>query len=127
MGYENYRIEKSELNDLKKTEEYMLVEQWCHSQPNYSICSDDIYVWVQKNPEQTQEQKEQEVRAIRDLYLIVYVDNQFKNILMWNEMEESKQQEIQEYRRYLLDYTATESWFEAVPLDFKAWKENKGK
>lgn len=62
------------------------------------------------------------VRQIRDDYLVKYIDTVVSNPLRWSDMSEEEQSVYQNYRRYLLDYTQTENWFENLPLTFDEWK-----
>lgn len=66
--------------------------------------------------------KETAVRAVRNQYLVEYVDGVVSNPLRWAEMSAEEQAQITDYRRYLLDYTTTENWWEQNPLTFDEWK-----
>lgn len=66
--------------------------------------------------------KETAVRAVRNQYLVEYVDSVVSNPLRWADMSAEEQTQITDYRRYLLDYTATDSWYEQNPLTFEDWK-----
>lgn len=73
-------------------------------------------------PEKLQEVKEQEVRAVREQYFADYVDWYQSKPLLWEEMAEEEKQDIADYRRYLMDYTKEECWWEQNPLNFDEWK-----
>ena len=75
--------------------------------------------------DERKEQKISEVRAIRDNYLKIYVDDRAKSPFMWDEIPEEEKALIGEYRKYLLDYTKQENWYEHNPLMFEEWKESQ--
>lgn len=74
------------------------------------------------DPAELQTAKEATVRAVRDKYLVEYVDGVVSNPLRWADMPAEEQTQITDYRRYLLDYTTAENWFEQNPLTFDEWK-----
>ena len=74
------------------------------------------------DPAELQTAKETAVRAVRNQYLVEYVDGVVSNPLRWAEMSAEEQAQITDYRRYLLDYTTTENWYEQNPLTFDEWK-----
>ena len=71
-------------------------------------------------PEKPQEVKEQEVRTVRNSYLVKYVDPK-QLVLVWNSLTEDEQKEYTDYREYLLDYTQQEWWYERNPMTFEEW------
>lgn len=73
-------------------------------------------------PKKPQEVKEQEVRAVREQYFADYVDWYQSKSLLWEEMTEEEKQDIADYRKYLMDYTKEEYWWEKNPLDWSEWK-----
>ena len=73
-------------------------------------------------PEKPQEVKEQEVRAVREQYFADYIDWYQSKPLLWEEMSEEEKQDIADYRKYLMDYTKEENWWEKNPLDWSEWK-----
>lgn len=73
--------------------------------------------------DELKEQKISEVRSIRDNYLKIYVDDRAKSPFMWDEVSEEEKTLIGEYRKYLLDYTEQENWYEQNPLMFDEWKD----
>ena len=73
-------------------------------------------------PEKPTEQKETEVRAVRNSYLEKYVDPK-QLVLVWNSLTEDEQKKYTDYRQYLLDYPETEGWYEHSPLTFEEWKQ----
>lgn len=62
------------------------------------------------------------VRAVRDSYLVEYVDKVVSNPLRWSDLSSEEQQAYKDYRRYLLDYTTEESWWENNPKTFEEWE-----
>ena len=72
-------------------------------------------------PEKPQEVKEQEVRAVRNSYLEQYVDT-YQLVIRWNTLTQAEQEDLTNYRQYLLDYTNTENWWEKNPKTFDEWK-----
>lgn len=73
--------------------------------------------------DERKEQKISEVRAVRDNYLKIYVDDRAKSPFMWDEVSEEEKALIGEYRKYLLDYPKQENWCEVNPFTFDEWKE----
>lgn len=72
-------------------------------------------------PEKPQEEKEEEIRNIRNQYLEKYVDP-YQMVIRWNTLTEENQNNIINYRQYLLDYTrSSDKWFEQNPLTYDEW------
>lgn len=69
------------------------------------------------------EQKKEQVREIRNSYLVDYVD-QYQLVIRWETLSNEEQEELKGYRQYLLDYTDTEDWWEQTPKTFDEWKES---
>lgn len=69
--------------------------------------------------------KQDFVRGIRNSYLVEYVDGAVSNPLRWADMSEELKQMYTDYRRYLLDYTETENWWEQNPLTLDGWKDSE--
>lgn len=74
-------------------------------------------------PEKSQEEKEKDIRSIREQYFAQYIDWYQSKPLLWSELSEEEKSNISEYRQYLKDYTLTENWFENNPLSFDEWKK----
>ncbi len=74
--------------------------------------------------EKVLEDKKTSVRAVRNSYLETYVDP-FQLVIRWGTLTEQEQQDLINYRQYLLDYTAGESWWEQNPMDFDTWKQGQ--
>lgn len=70
-------------------------------------------------PEKPVEQKQAEVRAVRNQYL--YDTDSYVSIPDFPITEEERQR-YKEYRVYLRNYPETENWYESNPLTFEEWK-----
>lgn len=76
-------------------------------------------------PEKPDEAKRADVRAVRNSYLVKYVDPK-QLVLVWNNLSEEERKEYTDYRQYLLDYPETEEdWYERNPKTFEEWKEQE--
>ena len=73
-------------------------------------------------PQQPIEEKQEQVREVRNSYLVEYVDP-YQLILRWEALSEDQKIDIINYRQYLLDYTKEENWYEQNPLTLAEWKE----
>lgn len=73
-------------------------------------------------PEKPVEQKEAEIREIRNNYLKKYIDDRAKSPFMWDEVSDEEKEVLQAYRKYLMDYPETEGWFEQNPKTLEEWK-----
>lgn len=69
--------------------------------------------------------KQTQVRVVREQYFADYVDFYQSKPLLWEEMTEEEKQDIADYRKYLMDYTKEENWWEQNPLTFEEWKTKK--
>ena len=67
------------------------------------------------------EQKEQQIRLVRNQYL--YDTDSYVSIPDFPITEEERQR-YKEYRVYLRNYPETERWYEKNPLTYDEWKEN---
>ena len=67
--------------------------------------------------------KQSYVRKIRNKYLVDYVDGAVSNPLRWADMDQELKDMYTNYRRYLLDYTETEDWWEDLPMDLDTWRK----
>lgn len=72
--------------------------------------------------EEKLEQKQVEVRTVRNSYLKKYIDDRAKSPFMWDEIPEEEKALIGEYRKYLLNYTEEENWFEQNPKTLEEWQ-----
>lgn len=127
--YENWKIKKSDLADDKKMEklqkEQSEVANWCNENQQYRISDDEEYIFVEKIPESSVEEKSEIKRVIRNRYLEQYVDTVVCNPLRWADLKESEQNAIKEYRRYLLDITANKKFPDVDILSFEEWQCQK--
>lgn len=68
-------------------------------------------------PEPTVEEKEAQVRAVRDTYLQHYDFTQLPDV----PFTELEKEQYANYRRYLRDYTTLPNWWEQNPMTFEEW------
>lgn len=73
-------------------------------------------------PVPTTEEKAAKVRAKRNLYLEVYVDPIVSNPLRWVDLSEQEQQDIVNYRLYLLNIPEQPEFPDIEVLTFDEWK-----
>ena len=69
-------------------------------------------------PEKPTEQKEAEVRSVRNQYL----KQTDKFMIVDYPITDDERELYKQYRTYLRDYTLTENWWESNPLTFEKWK-----
>lgn len=67
--------------------------------------------------------KQDFMRDVRNYYLVEYVDGAVSNPLRWADMSDEWKQIYTDYRRYLLDYTNGENWWEAKPKTLEEWRD----
>lgn len=72
-------------------------------------------------PEPTIEEKKEKVRAVRNSYLVKYVDPK-QLVLVWDNLSEEDKKLYTDYRIYLLDYTKKEEWWLQNPITLEEWK-----
>ena len=65
--------------------------------------------------------KSQNVRAVRNSYLVKYVDPK-QLFLVWNSLTDAEKADYTRYRTYLLDYTKLPEWYEHSPKTLEEWK-----
>lgn len=80
------------------------------------------YLEAVNSPEPSIEDKQAQVRQVRNQYLKQYVDDRAKSPFMWDEVPEEEKALIGDYRKYLMDYPETEGWYEQNPLTFEEWR-----
>lgn len=73
-------------------------------------------------PTKSDEEKQREIRNIRNQYLIKYVDP-YQLVIRWNTLTQDEQNNITNYRQYLLDYTNQPNWWEENPKTFEEWSK----
>jgi hypothetical protein len=98
--------------EIKKEKELVLVRY-------FQIIEIHVY---KPTEEEQKENKQKSVRAVREQYFADYVDWYQSKPLLWEEMTEEEKQDIANYRKYLMDYTKEEYWWEKNPLNFEEWK-----
>ena len=118
--YENWKILKSDINN--KLNEYSIVSKWCNNSNEYHIEDVGLYYKVEKNILPSDEEKQREVRTIRNQYLKDYVDP-YQLVIRWNTLTQDEQNNITNYRQYLLDYTNQQNWWEENPKTFEEWSK----
>ena len=64
--------------------------------------------------------KSQKVRAVRNSYLVKYVDPK-QLFLVWNSLTDAEKADYRDYRNYLLDYTKQPEWYEHSPKTLEEW------
>ena len=72
-------------------------------------------------PEKPTEQKEAEVRAVRNQYL----EQTDKYMITDYPVSDDERELYKQYRTYLRDYTLSENWQESNPLKFEEWNKPK--
>ena len=72
-------------------------------------------------PEKPTEQKETEVRAVRNQYL----EQTDKYMITDYPITDEERELYRQYRTYLRDYTLSENWWESNPLKFEEWNKPK--
>lgn len=71
------------------------------------------------------EWKSKEVRNLRNYYLEQYVDSIVSNPLRWNDLSTEEQDNIKNYRRYLLDITDQSGFPKVNLLTYSNWLMEK--
>lgn len=80
---------------------------------------EEIQTEKEEPREKTQEEKENEIRAIRNLYL--FDTDKFLSVPDFPITEEEREK-YRSYRQYLRDYTKKEGWYEHNPMTFEEWR-----
>lgn len=131
--YTDWKILKSVINyigaDEEKIaqaqaaqEEYSTVADWCNESGEYMIFDDGEYYKVIAIPEPTTEEKAARVRATRNEYLELYVDPYVCNPLRWADMSQEEQQDVIDYRLYLLNIPEQPEFPDIQVMTFDEWK-----
>lgn len=94
-----------------------IVEETEHTTSDYIEINGE-YVLV--TDDKAIEQKKQEVRATRNYYLEKYVDPK-QLFLVWESLTSDEKEIYIGYRKYLLDYTKEENWWERQPMTLQEW------
>lgn len=100
--------------------EYFAAEGYTDEQ---EVEQDESGDWYVKGfiPEPTTEEKAEKVRAKRNLYLEVYVDPIVSNPLRWADLSEQEQQDIVNYRLYLLNIPEQPEFPDIEVKTFEEW------
>ena len=72
-------------------------------------------------PEKPVEEKEAEVRAVRNQYL----EQTDKYMITDYPITDEERELYRQYRTYLRDYTLTDNWWKVNPLTFEEWNKPK--
>ena len=96
---------------------YEVTEEQCKRYREYVI--EDGKLVHSKDKEV--EVKSQKVRAVRNSYLVKYVDPK-QLFLVWNSLTDAEKANYTNYRTYLLDYTKLPKWYECSPKTLEEWK-----
>lgn len=102
--------------------EYAAVAEWCNENQQYVIADDGEYFKTAKIPEPTTEEKATRVRFIRNSYLERYVDPYVCNPLRWADSTPEEQQDIVNYRLYLLNVPEQPEFPDIEVKTFDEWK-----
>lgn len=78
---------------------------------------------IYDNKEEYNDARKDSVRSVRDSLLKEEVDPVVTNPLRWADLSEEEKTLYTNYRRYLLDYTKEENWWEQNPKTMNEWKE----
>ena len=78
--------------------------------------------FVLKTDDKAIAKQKDDVRGVRNQYLETYIDP-YQLVIRWNTLTSAEQEELTNYRQYLLDYTEGEEWWEQNPLTLDEWKE----
>ena len=120
---ENYKLIDYRLIDGSEDLEYFESEGYTDQQEVEQYENGDWYV-LGHLPQLTDEEKAVKVRQKRDLYLEIYVDPYVSNPLRWNDMTEEEQQDIINYRLYLLDIPEQPEFPNIEVKTFDEWKNS---
>ena len=95
---------------------YEVTEEQCKRYREYVI--EDGKLVHSKDKEV--EVKSEKVRAVRNSYLVKYVDPK-QLFLVWNSLTDAEKADYRGYRTYLLDYTKLPEWYEHSPKTLEEW------
>lgn len=100
-------------------EEYADLAVYCN-QNGLIIEDKGDYLEAVNPPEKSVEQKQADVRSIRNQYL-----EQTDKYLSVSDfpIDDDTKEQYRLYRQYLRDYTKEEGWCEHNPMTFEEWKE----
>lgn len=104
------------LNKPYTNKEYADLAVYCNEN-NCHIVDKGDYLESEQNTGPTIEDKQSNVRAIRNNYLSKYDFTQ----LVDAPFTEQEKEKYAQYRQYLRDYTNQENWWEQNPLTYEEW------
>lgn len=90
------------------------VDDFIHVDGEFVLKTDDKAIAYMKS----------NVRAVRNSYLEEYIDKVVSNTLRWNDLSSEEQEKYKAYRRYLLDYSTEDNWWQKNPLNWSEWNDN---
>lgn len=114
---ENKIIGVSENNPVL-LDKYEVQEETEHTVADYIQVNGE---YVLTSSAEAIEQKKDDVRAVRNSYLVKYVDPK-QLVIVWNTLTDKEQVEYMDYRQYLLDYPEIKDWYEHNPMTFEEWR-----
>ena len=95
---------------------YEATEEQCKHYREYVIEDGKLVHSKDKEVEVNSEK----VRAVRNSYLVKYVDPK-QLFLVWNSLTDAEKADYTSYRTYLLDYTKQPEWYEHSPKTLEEW------
>jgi len=113
-------VEEWNAIDQKFHPDLTTVEDNEHQVSDYVMCGEE---YLLRDDPRAIESEQNRVRSIRNSYLEQYVDPIISNQIRFSEMPETDKEKILNYRRYLLDYTEQENWWESNPLTLEEWNK----
>lgn len=113
-------VEEWSDRDKRFHPDVVVVEDTEHTPTDYTNIGEEF---VLNTDPRAVEYKQNRVREIRNSYLEQYVDPVISNQIRFSEMSETDKEKILNYRRYLLDYTNNENWWQMLPLDWENWNK----
>lgn len=113
-------VEEWNAIDQKFHPDLTTVEDNEHQVSDYVMCGEE---YLLRDDPRAIESEQNRVRSIRNSYLEQFVDPVVSNALRWADMSEEEKQIYIDYRRYLLDFTEQENWWESNPLTLEEWNK----
>lgn len=113
-------VEEWNAIDQKFHRDLTTVEDNEHQVSDYVVCGEE---YLLGDDPRAIESEQNRVRSIRNSYLEQFVDPVVSNALRWADMSEEEKQIYIDYRRYLLDFTEQENWWESNPLTLEEWSK----
>lgn len=108
------------LNKPYTNKEYADLAVYCNR--NGLIIEDKgDYLEAVKPPEPSDEEKQAQVRAVRNHYL----EQTDKFLIVDYPITGEEREQYKAYRTYLRDYTLEENWWLANPKTYEEWKEQQ--